>query len=113
MWFNIGGKAMRFGKDEFLLCTGLKFGPLPDGIVSHYTAINDSVHDRYFGKRRTHIKKVKLKIEEGNFTRDNDMMKLAYIFFVSHFLLGRETRCIVPGWMWGLVEDLIAFENFP
>ncbi|KAL5751795.1 hypothetical protein ACOSQ2_022302 [Xanthoceras sorbifolium] len=59
VWFKIGGKAMRFGKEEFLLCTGLKFGPLLDGIVSHYTANNDSVHDRYFGKRRMHINKVK------------------------------------------------------
>ncbi|KAL5753752.1 hypothetical protein ACOSP7_021972 [Xanthoceras sorbifolium] len=41
------------------------------------------------------------------------MMQLAYVFFVAHFLLGHETRCIVPGWMWGLVEDLVAFENFP
>ncbi|KAL5760459.1 hypothetical protein ACOSP7_018972 [Xanthoceras sorbifolium] len=38
MWFKVGGKPMRFGKEEFLLCTGLRFGPLPDGIVSHYPA---------------------------------------------------------------------------
>ncbi|KAL5843641.1 hypothetical protein ACOSQ4_009599 [Xanthoceras sorbifolium] len=113
MWFKVGGKPMRFGKEEFLLCTGLRFGPLPDGIVSHYPASNDGVQQRYFGKRRIHINKVKLKLEEGNFTRDDDMMKLAYVFFAAHFLLGRERHRTVPGWLWGLVEDLIAFENFP
>ncbi|KAL5742388.1 hypothetical protein ACOSP7_029120 [Xanthoceras sorbifolium] len=113
MWFKVGGKPMRFGKEEFLLCTGLRFGPLPLGIVSHYPASNDGVEQRYFGKRRIHINKVKLKLEEGNFTRDDDMMKLAYVFFAAHFLLGRERHRTVPGWLWGLVEDLVAFENFP
>ncbi|KAL5811324.1 hypothetical protein ACOSQ4_027892 [Xanthoceras sorbifolium] len=113
MWFKVGGKPMRFGKEEFLLCTGLRFGPLPDGIVSHYPASNDGVQQRYFGKRRIHINKVKLKLEEGNFTRDDDMMKLAYVFFAAHFLLGRERHRTIPGWLWGLVEDLVAFENFP
>ncbi|KAL5810752.1 hypothetical protein ACOSQ4_027320 [Xanthoceras sorbifolium] len=113
MWFKVGGKPMRFGKEGFLLCTGLRFGPLPLGIVSHYPASNDGVEQRYFGKRRIHINKVKLKLEEGNFTRDDDMMKLAYVFFAAHFLLGRERHRTVPGWLWGLVEDLVAFENFP
>ncbi|KAL5840628.1 hypothetical protein ACOSQ3_013293 [Xanthoceras sorbifolium] len=27
IWFNVGGDRVRFGKDEFLLCTGLKFWP--------------------------------------------------------------------------------------
>ncbi|KAL5752448.1 hypothetical protein ACOSQ2_022955 [Xanthoceras sorbifolium] len=112
MWFKVGGKAMRYRKEEFLLCTGLRFGPLPNGIMSHYPANNDGVQQRYFGKRHIHINKVKLKLEEGNFTRDDDMMKLAYVFFIAHFLLGRERQRTVPDWLWGLVEDLVAFENF-
>ncbi|KAL5819630.1 hypothetical protein ACOSQ4_023472 [Xanthoceras sorbifolium] len=41
------------------------------------------------------------------------MMKLTYVFFAAHFLLGRERHRTVPSWLWGLVEDLVAFENFP
>ncbi|KAL5764489.1 hypothetical protein ACOSQ2_017083 [Xanthoceras sorbifolium] len=44
---------------------------------------------------------------------DDDAIKLAYVLFVSHIFLGREKSRIVPPWLWGLVDDLAAFEAFP
>ncbi|KAL5766227.1 hypothetical protein ACOSP7_016844 [Xanthoceras sorbifolium] len=48
IWFAVGGHAIRFGKEEFLLCTDLKFGPLPGAMVSKIKIVYDSVHVRLF-----------------------------------------------------------------
>ncbi|KAL5789369.1 hypothetical protein ACOSQ2_004257 [Xanthoceras sorbifolium] len=113
IWFDIGGHAIRFGKEEFLLCTGLKFGPLPGATVSQNKIVDDSVHSRLFDGLPTLIESVLVRLNEGGFTTSDDAIKLAYVFFVSHILLGREKSRIVPPWLWGLVDDLTAFEAFP
>ncbi|KAK2658960.1 hypothetical protein Ddye_005493 [Dipteronia dyeriana] len=44
MWFGVGNRAVRFGKEEFLLVTGLKFGPMPQSVNSLPKAVPGSVY---------------------------------------------------------------------
>ena len=44
MWFWVGQRAVRFGKEEFLLVTGLRFGPMPESVNSLRKAAQGSVH---------------------------------------------------------------------
>ena len=50
MYFGIGKVKARFSKQEFCLCTGLRFGQLAHVYTDTYHALNGGVHDRYFGK---------------------------------------------------------------
>ncbi|KAK0586769.1 hypothetical protein LWI29_012036 [Acer saccharum] len=34
IWLGLGRSQVRFGKEEFCLCSGLKMGPLPQGLVN-------------------------------------------------------------------------------
>ena len=50
MYFGFGKMKARFGKKEFFLCTGLRFGQLSHVYTKTYHALAGGVHDRYFGK---------------------------------------------------------------
>ncbi|KAK1591340.1 hypothetical protein Q3G72_006097 [Acer saccharum] len=74
LWFALGKTKVRFGKREFCLCTGLKFGCLSDIPSREYEVVPDGIHARVlFGQ--------------------NDQNQVAY-------------------WMFSLVEDVQAFNNF-
>ena len=113
IWFRVGQRAIRFGKEEFLLVTGLRFGPMAESVKSLPKAAQGSVHHRYFGGSPTRLKDVLGRLNREGFDEAEDVIKLGYVYFLSHFLLGREYRWKVPDWMWGLVEDITAFEAFP
>ncbi|KAK3224483.1 hypothetical protein Dsin_011508 [Dipteronia sinensis] len=101
------------GKEEFLLITGLRFGPLPDVDVLQYKPSPDSVYSRLFKGKATHTKDILMVLNRGGDINKDDMMKMGYVFFLSHSLLGRDARLPVPKWLWGMVEDLSVFEAFP
>ncbi|KAK0578970.1 hypothetical protein LWI29_019163 [Acer saccharum] len=113
MWFRVGERAVRFGKEEFFLVTGLRFGPMPVSVHSLPKAAVGSVHHRYFGGSPTPLKDILGRLNRGEFDEAEDVIKLGYVYFLSHVMLGREYRWKVPDWIWGLVEDITAFEAFP
>ncbi|KAK0603227.1 hypothetical protein LWI29_002679 [Acer saccharum] len=47
MWFRVGERAVRFGNEEFLLVTGLRFRPMPYWAMEAIPVLSGSV-----GKRR-------------------------------------------------------------
>ncbi|KAK0606389.1 hypothetical protein LWI29_037235 [Acer saccharum] len=113
MWFRVGGRAIKFRKEEFLLLTGLRFRSLPKGAVTQYISTPSNVHHRYFHGLPTHLEDIIHKLREvEQFDLEDDVLKLGYVFFLSHILLGRDYRRIVPNWLWGMVEDVIAFEAY-
>ncbi|KAI9156216.1 hypothetical protein LWI28_002361 [Acer negundo] len=56
MWFHVGQRAIRFGNEEFLLVTGLKFGLMLKSVNSLPKAAQDNIHHRYFGGSPTLLK---------------------------------------------------------
>ena len=43
MWFGLGSQQHRFGQVEFCLCSGVKMGKLPEGLIKAITASNNSL----------------------------------------------------------------------
>lgn len=113
MWFDVGGHAMRFGKLEFMLCTGLRFGNIPHFARVKARAKPESVHARYFGGQGTCEVDIVRVLEAGQFREEEDALKMAYVFVVFNVFIGKDDRAIVPNWLWCLVEDLPTFESFP
>ncbi|KAK1581316.1 hypothetical protein Q3G72_004927 [Acer saccharum] len=49
MWLALGKNKVKLGKREFCLCSGLRFGVLPDIFLRDYVPMPDGIHIRYFG----------------------------------------------------------------
>ncbi|KAK2646236.1 hypothetical protein Ddye_021431 [Dipteronia dyeriana] len=113
MWLGVENRAVRFGKDEFLLVTGLRFGLIPQSVNSLPKVVPDSVYHRYFRGSPTPLKDILGRLSGEEFDESEDVMKLGYMYLLFHILLGREYRWFVPDWLWGLVEDITEFEAFP
>ena len=86
---------------------------MPESVNSLPKTAKGSLHHRYFGGSPTPLKDILGRLNRGEFDEAEDVIKLGYVYFLSHVMLGREYRWKVPDWIWGLVEDITAFEAFP
>ncbi|KAI9161555.1 hypothetical protein LWI28_018614 [Acer negundo] len=57
-------------------------------------AAQGSVHHRYFGGCPTPLKDILDRLRREGFDEADYVIKLGYVYFLSHIMLGREYRCI-------------------
>ncbi|KAL6557354.1 hypothetical protein OROMI_017704 [Orobanche minor] len=89
LWFKVKGKVLRFSRVEFVLISGLKFGPA-----------------------RTNPYMMNDKIPADSV--EADYLKLAKVLMASMYVVGLDSnKTKIPNWMWALVEDDEAWEQFP
>ena len=114
MWFALGKNKVRLGKREFCLCTGLKFGVLPDIFLRDYVPVPDGIHIRYFGGAGCLLlEDVLTRFLRGRFQREGDALKMALMLFANNILFGQDYRRQVTYWLMTLAEDIAAFNSFP
>ncbi|KAL6576831.1 hypothetical protein OROMI_011107 [Orobanche minor] len=123
LWFKVNGKVLRFSRVEFVLISGLKFGSaktnpymmndkIPADFV--YARLLDSIpilpvilRTRFIDKKFK-VNKVEVKGSEA------DYLKLAKVLMASMYVVGLDpNKTKIPNWMWALVEDDEAWEQFP
>ncbi|KAL6531362.1 hypothetical protein OROMI_027725 [Orobanche minor] len=123
LWFKVKGKVLRFSRVEFVLISGLKFGPtktnpymMNDKIPadSVYARLLDSIPilpvnlRTKFIDKKFKVNKVEVKGSEA------DYLKLAKVLMASMYVVGLDpNKTKIPNWMWALVEDDEAWEQFP
>ncbi|KAK3204622.1 hypothetical protein Dsin_018668 [Dipteronia sinensis] len=104
---------VRFGKREFCLCTGLRFNRLSEIALREYEVVSDGIHARYFqGRKKVVIAELKAQFMVEYFERPHDALKLALVLFAKWVLFGQDDRNQVSYWLFSLVEDVKAFNNF-
>ncbi|KAK0590551.1 hypothetical protein LWI29_028689 [Acer saccharum] len=114
MWFGLGEKKARFGREEFCLCSGLNMGTLPEGFQEKEEVSEESILTHYFVDENPSI-----ELLEATFNRltepseGDDALKMGYLLMVSQFFGMDEARTAIPSWVLSLVEDIDAFESFP
>ncbi|KAL6534004.1 hypothetical protein OROHE_013837 [Orobanche hederae] len=123
LWFKVKGKVLRFSRVEFVLISGLKFGPakinpymMNDKIPvdSAYARLLDSTPillvnlcTKFIDKK---FKVNKVEVKGG----EVDYLKLAKVLIASVYVVGLDpNKTKIPNWMWVLVEDNEAWEQFP
>ncbi|KAL6584286.1 hypothetical protein OROMI_003575 [Orobanche minor] len=123
LWFKVKGKVLRFSRVVFVLISGLKFGPaktnpymMNDKIPadSMYARLLDStpilpvnLRTKFIDKK-FEVNKVEVKGSEA------DYLKLAKVLMASMYVVGLDpNKTKIPNWMWALVEDNEAWEQFP
>ncbi|KAL6515428.1 hypothetical protein OROHE_018462 [Orobanche hederae] len=123
LWFKVKGKVLRFSRVEFALICGLKFGPAKINPYMMNDKIPvDSVYARLlestpilpvnlrtkFIDKKFKVNKVEVKGSEA------DYLKLAKVLMASMYVVGLDpNKTMIPNWMWVLVEDNEAWEQFP
>ncbi|CAA0831130.1 Domain of unknown function (DUF1985 [Striga hermonthica] len=93
VWFDFGGKLLRFGIEEFAVITGLKC--VGKSKKLNIPKISSGLHDKFFDGvelRRNHIRWQFLKKAWSN---DEDAVKFAKLHLLANFLMGsQEALCI-------------------
>ncbi|KAK0590964.1 hypothetical protein LWI29_033750 [Acer saccharum] len=80
MWFRVGQIDIQFGKLEFCLVTGLQFGTIPTSVVRGYEDVEGGVLDRCFDGKVPTFHMILNRLDEGNFDKSDDAIKLSYLF---------------------------------
>ena len=129
MWILVHSKGLRFSALEFALIIGLKFGK-----VSQFDITYLRIKDQYFNRKnkihndrlddvfialckkgkRMNTKKTKKKAKlNGKSNLDKNIVKLALLYFVEHFLLGKEWNNLIDLQWVQLVDNLEEFNKYP
>ena len=111
MWILVHSKGLRFSALELALITRLKFGK-----ISQFDITSLRIRDQYFNRenkilndrlekvfialckkgKRISTKKTKNKAKlNGKSNLDEDIVKLALLYFVEHVLLGKEGKNLI------------------
>ncbi|GJV74749.1 phospholipase-like protein [Tanacetum coccineum] len=109
---------IQFGREEFCLVTGLKFG------VENWTDYNDESEPIPFRRRvfsssldgqpirGKHVAAL-INSEEFKKLDDNDAVSLCCLGILQLVLLGLEDRRPVPNWILRLANDRDGWDNYP
>ncbi|GJS25114.1 phospholipase-like protein [Tanacetum coccineum] len=115
---RIDNFQIQFGREEFCLVIGLKFG------VENWTDYNDDVEPIPFRRRvfsssldgqPIRGKHVESLINSEAFKKldDNDVVSLCCVGILQLVLLGLEDRRPVPNWILRLANDRDGWDNYP
>ncbi|KAL6578465.1 hypothetical protein OROMI_010793 [Orobanche minor] len=123
LWFKVQGRVLRFSRVEFALITGLKFGPAKiNPYMLREKVSGNSVYARLLGGKaispadlRTQFINKQFKVNKVLVKgTENEYLKVAKVLMASMFVVGLDTnKTKIPTWMWVLVEDDEAWEQFP
>ncbi|KAL6566311.1 hypothetical protein OROGR_001926 [Orobanche gracilis] len=123
IWFKVQGRVLRFSRVEFALITGLKFGPAKiNPYMLSEKVSGDSVYARLLEGKPISPTDLRTKFVNKQFKvnkvvvkgTESEYLKLAKVLMASMFVVGLDTnKTKIPTWMWVLVEDDEAWEQFP
>ena len=112
MELNSGGKAAKFTKQEFGIIIGLKMGPLP---TKKPNATPSRLLDENFNNEEkiTNAIVKDVFIETKQFMEDDDIQKLALMYFLECSILGKKSKALIDIKHLVMVEDLDYFNSYP
>ncbi|KAL6554023.1 hypothetical protein OROMI_019696 [Orobanche minor] len=130
LWFKVKGRVLRFSRVGFALIIGICFGPTPANFQPYksHRIPGNSVFTKLLGNKEVLIAYIRTKFINKKFELNRDGKKTHGSGYPRVFTrtgpirvtnfgsgsgsgAGRENK--VPEWMWALVEDDEAWEEFP
>ncbi|POO01903.1 Ulp1 protease family, C-terminal catalytic domain containing protein [Trema orientale] len=112
MWFRIGGKEYEFGLKEFALTTGLDCSEYD--LLEVENKLRNRIRDVYFGgKDIVTVKDLEFSFKTCNGDNDEDVVKLAQLYLLERFLIGKDCRRRTENFFLGLVDNAANFNKFP
>ncbi|CAA0807554.1 Unknown protein [Striga hermonthica] len=98
IWFDFGGKFLRFGIEEFAVVSGLKCTGLSKKL--NIPKIANGLHDKYFAGLELTWSHIRWQFMKKLWASDEDAVKFAKLHFLANFVMGsqdalRIDRCFV------------------
>ena len=114
MWFVVGGKRFRFSIQEFCLVTGLECGNDPPVVRKEEGDSSGRFRSSMLnGEVRLNNKTLEALFRAASSDNDEDMVKLALLYFVETVLFGKDQKVHIAAQHVDLLEDLDAFNKYP
>ena len=116
LMYNVNGHLLHFGRREFHLITGFRFGtPSLRGFRTGPLEFRDRVFPDKIGE---HLKNIDLLalIEDGEaFSKlsDEDAIRACLLLALEVIFMGRELISVVPDTFLRMVDDLETWNEFP
>lgn len=115
--YHIGDHYLQFGRKEFCLITGFRFGKVktkPGKVLPPFV-------DRVFPeKKKMAVQSVKgtdllklLKDDRWSTISDDDAVRVCLLIACELVFMGREDRNVIPNHIMSLVEDFDEWNSFP
>ncbi|XVF66312.1 hypothetical protein PTKIN_Ptkin10aG0025200 [Pterospermum kingtungense] len=113
-WFRIGNESICFGKKEFCLITGLKFGTLDFDPNMVYTPREDGLWKKVFKGAQILPKHLWDMIKTSQFNDQPQVaVQVALILLAELVLIPGDVGGYVRSWVWELIDDRVAWDQFP
>ncbi|XVF75184.1 hypothetical protein PTKIN_Ptkin13bG0167000 [Pterospermum kingtungense] len=113
-WFRIGDNLICFGKQEFCLITGLKFGTSAFDTNAVYRPSDDGLWMKIFKGLQISTKDLWDRFKKGEFNENRDIaIKVALVLLAELVLMAGDGRGCVRSWVWELVDNRDAWDKFP
>lgn len=123
IWILLKSKGLRFSKEEFALITGLSFGPITkcdkkslrirDTYFKGENKVRNDELEKVFLSLGEEKKKKKNKKNKKKGFEDEEVIKLALLYFLEHVLFGKEGKNLIDMEWVALVDNLEAFNKYP
>ncbi|KAJ9543125.1 hypothetical protein OSB04_022832 [Centaurea solstitialis] len=119
LFFDIGGHIRRFGREEFMLVTGLRFGPQPTiGAVHGDAFIRRVFPGSVIGAPRGQplrlkISDVRARFHDMSGLSDEDAVRVCSVLMVEMAFLGHQPHHYVSDVVVRAVEDLDTWNGYP
>ena len=114
--YHVRGHELKFGREEFCLVTGLRFGvEFKNHFKGRPTPFRRRVFSSHHDCRNINVGMVYSKINSDEFGKlsDIDAVRLSLVGLLMSVLLGREAGYKVDSWVWSLVDNLDAWNMYP
>ncbi|PWA61334.1 phospholipase-like protein [Artemisia annua] len=114
--YHVRSHELKFGREEFCLVTGLRFGiEFKDFLKGLPTPFRRRVFSSEYDGCNINVGMVYYKLYSEDFDKlsDNDDVRLSLVGLLVLVLLGREFNYKVNNWIWSLVDNLDAWNVYP
>ncbi|XP_057770253.1 uncharacterized protein LOC130990070 [Salvia miltiorrhiza] len=115
LFFLLNNTRVHFSKRGYALVTGLNFGDFNVDMSRNHDLSGVEVFNK-FNCGESHVKLSTLIDLFENFEIDDEdgslYLRIAYIIVLYGMLVGYETDKTIEHWVWALVDDLDAFNQF-
>ena len=113
--FDIGHHSLEFGRKEFCLITGFRFGNdslkhLKDGVSNFHARVFPTVAKL---KGYDHILPLVKSDDDFKKLSDDDVVRVCLLLAFEYVFMGVELRHVIEEELLVLVDDLDAWNNFP
>ena len=117
LWYRIGGQNHKFGKEEFALITGLRFGKINKMYMELETKPLEegNICLELWPNKGGSIKceDIEKRLEERPRVKTIQAKRLLLVVMMQRLFFGLRKDATVPRFLWNMVQDLAKFKKFP